>query len=290
LHEYDPLLDSANMTPSDWLKIARDIADRYDDYDGFVVLHGTDTMAYTASALPFMLEGLRKPVILTGSQIPLCEVRNDARENLITAMILAADYPIPEVCLYFGNKLMSGCRTVKVNANGFDAFGSPNFPPLGKMGIGIELNWRVIRPLPPSSTLLTIHPLNGSRISAFRLFPGISADIVRHILQPPLKGLVLEAYGVGNGPNHDQEFLAVLREACQRGVIIVDCTQCFSGSVDLNDYATGASLAAAGVISGYDLTVEAALAKLFYLFSQEVHAETIKSLMQTNLRGELTRP
>ncbi len=290
LHEYDPLLDSANMTPSDWLKIARDIADRYDDYDGFVVLHGTDTMAYTASALPFMLDGLRKPVILTGSQIPLCEVRNDARENLITAMILAADYPIPEVCLYFGNRLMRGCRTVKVNANGFDAFGSPNFPPLGKMGIGIELNWRVIRPLSPSSTPLTIYPLNGSRISAFRLFPGISADIVRHILQPPLKGLVLEAYGVGNGPNHDQEFLAVLRDACQRGVIIVDCTQCFSGSVDLNDYATGASLAAAGVISGYDLTVETALAKLFYLFSQELPIETIKSLMQTDLRGELTRP
>ncbi|MCA9974588.1 MAG: asparaginase, partial [Anaerolineales bacterium] len=237
LHEYDPLLDSANMTPKDWLKIAQDIACRYDDYDGFVVLHGTDTMAYTASALPFMLEGLSKPVIVTGSQIPLCEVRNDARENLITAMILAAEYPIPEVCLYFGDKLMRGCRTVKVNANRFDAFDSPNLPPLGKVGIDIELNWKAIRPLPPHNSPLTIHPLNGSRISAFRLFPGISADIMRHVLQPPLKGLVLEAYGVGNGPDNDPEFIAALKEASQRGVVIVDCTQCLSGSVDLNDYA-----------------------------------------------------
>ena len=289
LHEYDPLLDSANMTPQDWLKIARDIADHYDDFDGFVILHGTDTMAYTASALPFMLDGLKKPVILTGSQIPLCEVRNDARENLITAMILAAEYPIPEVCLYFGDKLMRGCRTVKVNANGFDAFDSPNFSPLGKVGIDIELNWKAIRPLPSHTTPLAVHPLNGNCVGAFRLFPGISAAMVRHVLQPPLKALVLEAFGVGNGPAHDEAFIAALKEANGRGVVIVDCTQCLSGSVDLNDYATGASLAAAGVISGYDLTVEAALAKLFYLLSQDLSTETIKSLMQTDLRGELTR-
>lgn len=290
LHEYDPLLDSSNMSPNDWLKIANNIADRYDYYDGFVVLHGTDTMSYTASALPFMLEGLRKPVILTGSQIPLCEVRNDARENLITAMILAAEYPIPEVCLYFGDKLMRGCRTVKVNSNSFDAFDSPNFRPLGKVGIEIEMNWGAIRPLPPHNTLLSVNPLNENRISALRIFPGISADMVRHILQPPLKALVLEAYGVGNGPDHNQDFIAALKEACDRGVIIVDCTQCLAGSVDLNDYATGVSLAEAGVISGFDLTVEAALAKLFYLLSQDLSTETIKSLMQTSLRGELTRP
>jgi L-asparaginase len=289
LHEYDPLLDSANMTPNDWLKIARDIGERYDEYDGFVILHGTDTMAFTASALPCMLEGLRKPVILTGSQIPLCEPRNDARENLITAMILASEYPIPEVCLYFGDKLMRGCRTVKVNADTFDAFKSPNFPPLGRVGIEIELNWEIIRPLPSHSTHLSINALNGSRISALRLFPGISSDLVRHILQPPLKGLVLEAYGVGNGPNNDSEFIDALKEACDRGVIIVNCTQCLSGSVDLENYATGKSLAGAGVISGYDMTVEAALAKLFYLLSLDLPVETSKMLMQTNLRGELTR-
>lgn len=290
LHEYDPLLDSSNMTPKDWLKIAQDIATRYDDYDGFVILHGTDTMAYTASALPFMLEGLRKPVILTGSQIPLCEARNDARENLITAMILAAEYPIPEVCLYFGDKLMRGCRTVKMNANGFDAFASPNYPSLGRVGVDIGVDWGRIRPLPALSTPLIINPLNKNRIGTLRLFPGISADMVGHILQPPLRGLVLEAYGIGNGPEHDYEFIAVLKEATLRGVIIVDCTQCFSGSVDLNEYATGTALAAAGVISGYDLTVEAALAKLFYLLSQDLPIETIKLLMQTDLRGELTRP
>ncbi len=290
LHEYAPLLDSSNMTPDDWLKIAQDIAARYDEYDGFVILHGTDTMAYTASALPFMLEGLRKPVILTGSQIPLCETRNDAHENLITAMILAAEYPIPEVCLYFGDKLMRGCRTIKVNASRFDAFDSPNYLPLGRVGVDIEIAWGRIRPLPPLSTPLLINSLNKNRISTLRLFPGISADIVDNMLQPPLKGLVLEAYGVGNGPDHDLEFIAVLKEASERGVIIVDCTQCFSGTVALDEYATGTALAAAGVISGYDLTVEAALAKLFYLLSQELPTETIKSLMQTDLRGELTRP
>lgn len=290
LHEYDPLLDSSNMMPNDWLKIAQDIADRYDDFDGFVVLHGTDTMAYTASALPFMLEGLRKPVILTGSQIPLCEARNDAHENLVTAMILAAENPIPEVCLYFGDKLMRGCRTVKISADSFDAFDSPNYPPLGEVGVDVDLNWGAIQQLPLPDTPLTVFPLKGSSISALRLFPGLSADIVRNILQPPLKGLILEAYGVGNGPDNDVAFIAALEEASQRGVIIVDCTQCFSGSVDLGDYATGSSLAAAGVISGYDMTVEAALAKLFYLFSQELPTETVKSLMQTDLRGELTRP
>ncbi|MDX1412885.1 MAG: asparaginase [Candidatus Promineifilaceae bacterium] len=289
LHEYDPLLDSANMTPHDWLKIAQDISEKYDDYDGFVVLHGTDTMAYTASALSFILDGLRKPVILTGSQIPFCEPRNDARENLITAMILASEYPIPEVCLYFGDKLMRGCRTVKANADSFDAFESPNFPPLGQVGIEIELNWEAIRSLPPHSTHLSINALDAGRIAALRLFPGISSGLLRHILQPPLKGLVIEAYGVGNGPSNDPEFIDALKDACDRGVIIVNCTQCLSGSVDLDDYATGATLAAAGIISGFDMTVEAALAKLRYLLGLDLPVEMSKMLMQTNMRGELTR-
>lgn len=289
LHEYDPLLDSSNMTPVDWLRIAEDIADNYAAFDGFVVLHGTDTMAYTASALAFMLQDLGKPVILTGSQIPLCEVRNDARENLITAMILAANYKIPEVSLYFGDKLMRGCRTVKVSAGGFDAFGSPNCPPLGKVGVDIEIDWGLIRPLPHPTKPLKIQPIHTARISTLRLFPGISSEIVSHILQPPLKGLILEAYGVGNGPTQNQEFMLALQEATQRDVVIVDCTQCFSGSVDLNDYATGSALASVGVISGYDLTVEAALAKMFYLFSQDLPSADVKRLMQNDLRGELTQ-
>ena len=289
LHEYDPLLDSSNMTPVDWLHIAQDIAEHYAEFDGFVVIHGTDTMAYTASALAFMLQDLGKPVILTGSQIPLCEVRNDARENLITAMVLAANYQIPEVCLYFGDKLMRGCRTVKVSADGFEAFDSPNCPPLGRVGVDIEIDWGLIRPLPSPLNPLKIQPIHKTRISSLRLFPGLSQEIVAHILQPPLKGLVLEAFGVGNGPTNNAEFMAALQAANQRGVIIVDCTQCLDGSVDLNDYATGSALAAVGVISGYDLTVEAALAKLFYLFSQNLPVADIKSLMQTNLRGELTR-
>src|SRR2546430_14643023 len=145
IHEYDPLLDSSNMTPAEWLKIARDIAAEYDHYDGFVVLHGTDTMAYTTSALPFLLSGLAKPVIVTGSQIPLCEVRNDARENLITSLLIAASYDVPEVCLYFGGRLLRGCRATKVSADGFAAFDSPNVPPLGTVGVEIDINWELVR-------------------------------------------------------------------------------------------------------------------------------------------------
>ncbi len=297
IHEYDPLLDSANMTPADWLKIAQDIAAHYDDYDGFIVLHGTDTMAYTASALPFMLRGLGKPVILTGSQLPLCEVRNDARENLITVMMIAANYPIPEVCLYFGDKLLRGCRAVKVNAVGFDAFDSPNYPPLGTVGIHIDVHWENILP-PPTPGALVVQPLAAAHLGTLRLFPGMHPDIIANVLRPPLQGLVLEAYGVGNGPVTNGAFMAALEDAVARGVVIVDCTQCLKGAVDLEGYATGSALAKIGVISGFDMTVEAALAKLFYLFSLEAaggnpeataNSDFIKQQMQTNLRGELTR-
>jgi L-asparaginase len=288
VHEYAPLLDSSNMMPDDWQKIARDIASHYDDYDAFVVLHGTDTMAYTASALAFMLEGLAKPVILTGSQIPLCEVRNDARENLVTALMLAAEHTIPEVCLLFGSHLLRGCRSVKISAEGLDAFASPNYPPLGTAGVEITVDWDVVRKVDPGAHL-RLHDLAEPVVGALRLFPGISAQLARNVLQPPLQGLVLEAYGVGNAPDRNADLIDAFEDATARGVVIVDCTQCLYGSVDLGDYATGSTLARAGIISGYDMTAEAALTKLFYLFSAGYGVDEVRRLMQEDLRGELTR-
>ncbi|MGA7616768.1 MAG: asparaginase [Thermoanaerobaculia bacterium] len=287
LREYEPLLDSSNMMPSDWLRIARDIAAHYDEFDGFVVFHGTDTMAYTASALAFMLEGLRKPVILTGSQIPLCEVRNDARENIITSLLIAANEPIPEVCLFFGNRLLRGCRSVKISAGGFDAFASPNYPPLGTAGVEIEIKRELIRSPVPGGPL-TVREMSQPVVGALRLFPGISARWLRNILQPPLQGLVLEAYGVGNAPERDHELIAAIGESIGRGVVVVDCTQCLEGSVDLEDYATGKALARVGVISGFDMTSEAALTKLYYLFSGGASPDEVRTRMEEDLRGELT--
>jgi L-asparaginase len=289
IHEYDPLQDSSNMTPDDWLKIADDIASHYDQYDGFVVLHGTDTMAYTSSALPFMLQGLQKPVILTGAQIPLCEVRNDARENLITAMMIAANFAIPEVCLCFGSQLLRGNRAIKVDADGFDAFSSPNFPALGSVGIEIKINWDLVLPPAKSSGPVAVRPMKESRVGVLRIFPGISADIVSNVLQPPIKGLVLETYGVGNGPQIP-ELINALRTATDHGIVIVNCTQCTKGSVNMEDYATGSELAKAGIISGYDMTVEAALAKLAYLFSRNLQPQEVRNRMQVDMRGELSRP
>ncbi len=290
IHEYAPLLDSSNMTPREWIEIARDIAEHYDDYDGFVVLHGTDTMAYTASALPFLLHGLGKPVLITGSQIPLCEVRNDARENLITTLLIAAGYDVPEVCLYFGGRLLRGCRAVKVSASGFAAFASPKQPPLGTVGIDIDINWPLVR-RPRAGEAFGVHEIAAPVVvSALRLFPGISPELVRNVLRPPLQGLVLEAYGVGNGPDQDAGFLAALAEATARGVVIVDCTQCLEGGVDLGEYAAGSALARAGVISGFDMTAEAALAKLYCLFGRGAASDEVKREMQRDLRGELTVP
>ena len=286
IHEYEPLLDSSNMTPAEWVRIAHDIAAHFDQYDGFVVLHGTDTMAYTASALPFMLQGLSKPVVITGSQIPLCEVRNDARENLITSLLIASGYDIPEVCLYFGGKLLRGCRATKVSADGFAAFDSPNFPPLGTVGIEIEVNWNLVRK--PRGGSLQVQEFASPVVSALRLFPGISTDLVRNVLRPPLQGLVLEAYGVGNGPDRNEGFIAALAEATARGVVIVDCTQCLEGTVNLHEYAAGSALARAGVISGYDMTAEAALAKLYYLFSRGDSPGDVRTAMAQDLCGEVT--
>jgi len=213
LEEYEPLLDSANMAPANWLRISKDIRRNYDDFDGFVVLHGTDTMAYTASALSFLLENLAKPVILTGAQLPLAEIRNDARDNLLTSMMLAGSQPIPEVCLYFGTRLLRGNRSRKVSAGGLDAFASFNYPALGSAGVNIRIDWRVTRPPPADDKSLAVQAIGNPDIGAVRLFPGITAETLKNFLRPPLKGLVLEAYGAGNGPVSNQEFLRVLEEA-----------------------------------------------------------------------------
>lgn len=287
VHEYTPLLDSSDMTPDSWMTIAQDIADHYDDYDGFIVVHGTDTMAYTASALAFMFRGLAKPVVITGSQVPLSELRNDGRENLITSLLIAANHPVPEVCLCFGNRLLRGCRATKVSANQFQAFDSPNFPPLGSIGIQISVDRSRFFHHPEEPFALT--PMRNARVGALRLFPGTSADLVRNVLRTPLEGLVLETYGSGNGPS-DPEFLGVLAAACDRGVVIVNCTQCLHGGVDQTGYATGSSLARAGVVSGHDMTPEAALTKMSSLLSQNTDTENVRRSMSVNLRGELTEP
>lgn len=289
IHEYEPLLDSSNMSPLEWGKIAADIVTHYDAYDGFIIIHGTDTMAYTAAALSFMLESLGKPVILTGSQIPLVEVRSDARENLITAMILAAQFRIPEVCIYMNGRLLRGNRAQKVNATGFDAFDSPNFPVLGQVGVQIEVNWPLVLPASPfPCRLQAVRPQTA--IAALRLFPGISANLVRRVVEMPLQGLVLETYGAGNAPSDNTTLLRALAQANERGTIIVNCTQCLRGRVDMDDYATGHALKEVGVVNGYDMTAEAALAKLYYLLSQDWTVDRVKRLMESDLRGELTRP
>jgi len=289
VEDLDPLLDSAEMKPADWQRIARAIERRYASQDGFVVLHGTDTMAYTASALAFMLEGLDKTVLLTGSQVPLCRPRSDALDNLVSSLILAADHRIPEVTLYFGGRLFRGCRAVKVNCQGFDAFASPNLPPLAEAGVDLVLDEDLILPRPAIGALSLREGLDPS-VGILWLFPGITGDIVRNFLAPPLRGAVIQAFGVGNGPVHDEEFVAALVEARGRGVVLVDCTQCLVGSVDLGDYATGAGMRRAGVISGFDMTPEAALTKLMHLLGRGIPVDEVERLMQTDLRGELSRP
>jgi L-asparaginase len=244
-------------------------------------------MAYTAAALSFMLENLGKPVVITGSQIPLGKIRNDARENLIDALMIAGSARIPEVCIAFQGKLLRGNRAVKVTADGLDAFASPNFPPLGRGGLDIQISWSRVRPIPDAP--LTLQTFREARVAALRLFPGIRPDLLSHVLKPPLQGLVLECYGVGNAPE-SEEFLAPIREATQRGVVVVVCSQCLQGRVRLDGYATGAGLANAGAISAYDMNVETALPKLFYLFAKGLDPSAVKDFMQQDLRGELTSP
>lgn len=285
IHEYQPLIDSSDMTPLDWQSIAEDIRKNYDQYDGFVILHGTDTMAFTASALSFMLENLAKPVIVTGSQIPLEQLRSDGQQNLLNALFVAANYPINEVALFFNNTLFRGNRTTKAHADGFNAFASPNLAPLLEAGIHIRrLN---TPPAPTGDGELIVHPITPQPIGVVTLYPGISSDVVSNFLLQPVKALILRSYGVGNAPQNPA-FLKELKEASARGIVVVNLTQCMSGKVNMGGYATGNALALAGVISGYDLTVEATLTKLHFLLSQNLSSDEVRRLMQLNLRGELT--
>ncbi len=287
IKEYDPLLDSSNMGPEDWARIALDVERHYADHDAFVVLHGTDTMAYTASALSFMLENLAKPVILTGAQIPLDQPRSDAVDNLLGALTLAGHYEIPEVGLFFGQHLLRGNRTQKMDASGFQAFASGNHPPLATVGTEIEVHWeRIARP--PAGPL-RVHTRMSRNVAALRIFPGITAQILSNFLQPPLAGLVLETYGTGNAPDRRQDFLDALRAATQRGVVVVNCTQCHRGTVT-PAYAAGTALVEAGVAVGSDMTSEAALTKLAFLLGQDLPPTEVKRLAAVNLRGELTEP
>jgi L-asparaginase len=285
IHEYSPLIDSSNMAPTDWQMIANDIQANYEKYDGFVILHGTDTMAYTASALSFMLQGLSKPVIVTGSQIPLAQLRSDGQTNLLNSLYIAANYPVAEVCLFFNNKLFRGNRSTKAHADGFDAFASPNFPMLLEAGIKINLKaGKISKPTGEPLEVVTISP---QPVGVVTLYPGISTDIFNNILQQPVKALILLTFGVGNAPQ-DKNLLDTLKQADERGIILVNLTQCFQGKVNMGGYATGNALAQAGVISGADMTIEAALAKLHYLLSIGLTSAQIKQRMQENLIGELT--
>lgn len=286
IKEYSPLLDSSNMTVEEWNRIASDIAKEYDNFDGFIIFHGTDTMAYTASALSFMLEHLSKPVILTGSQIPLSEVRNDATDNVITSLWLCAHQPLHEVCIYFNQRLLRGNRTQKTSAQCFNAFDSPNYPHLASIGSDIQIHQQLLQP--PPEHPFKLQRINPQFIANFRLFPGFSLEVLDYILAQPLQALILETYGAGNAQNNDPRFLELLTKACKREVIIMNCTQCQQGRVEMNQYATGHTLKQAGLISAHDMIPEAVHCKLLYLLSKNIDVPQIKTLMETNLCGELS--
>lgn len=285
LDEYPTPIDSADAQPGLWRRIAGDIAARYAEFDGFVVLHGTDTMAYTASALSFMLQGLTKPVIVTGSQIPLSEIRNDAANNLQTALILAAEDPVPEVCLYFNGRLLRGNRATKVHAVGFDAFDSPNYPWLGQIGVRVEINREALLPA-SAEPRFALPEYRSAGVAIQRVYPGISAALLDCVLRPPLAALVLETYGVGNAPASDKALLAALSEACGRGVVVVAVSQCAAGGVDLASYAAGTALREIGIVPGADLTSEAAYTKLHHLLALEWPIDEIRAALPRPLCGE----
>lgn len=287
LYEMNPLLDSSNMTLKEWNEIARVVYENYEKYNGFVVLHGTDTMAYTASALSFILRGLNKPVVLTGSQIPLSEIRSDGRDNLITSILIASEGVANEVSLYFSGRLLRGNRAMKMSADGLVAFKSPNYPLLAEVGIEIKYNKSAILKH-KEGTELEYLPFSEVPIGVLKVFPGIQFGLFEEIMTEKLSGIVLETFGAGNIPGGGNELLPIIKKAFAAGSVITVCSQCPAGTVTLGAYETSSSLKVAGAVSGKDMTTEAAVAKLYHLFSLGLSKEEIKKLMEKNIAGELT--
>ena len=293
-YQFNPPIDSSDMEPSLWAKLVKIIAYNYDNFDGFVILHGTDTMAYTASALSFMLENLSKPVILTGSQLPIGMLRTDGKENLITSIeIAAAKHPdgtaiVPEVCIFFENELMRGNRTTKINAENFNAFRSFNYPSLAHAGIHIKYDAHIIRRPDPTRPMKP-HYLFDTNVVMLTLFPGIQESIINSVLHVPgLKAVVLKTFGSGNAPQKEW-FIRQLKDATERGIIIVNITQCQRGVVEMGRYETGLKLLQAGVISGYDSTPECAVTKLMFLLGHGLNQAEIRYRMNSDLAGEITK-
>ena len=294
-YTFDPIIDSSDVEPSLWVAITELIETKYDEYDGFVILHGTDTMAYSASAVSFMIEGLTKPVIFTGSQLPIGIPRTDGKENLISSVEIAAARDseghalVPEVCICFDNILMRGNRASKINSDHFRAFRSPNYPPLAEAGISIRYNQQLIRRPKDWNAKPIFHKTLDTRVSILKIHPGITPQIVRTILcSSDTRAVIIETYGAGNAPSKEW-FLDIVREASESGKIILDVTQCLAGSVNMDIYATGKCLKEAGVVNGYDTTTESALGKLFYLLGEIEDNSTAKSMLETDLRGEISK-
>ena len=294
-HTFEPLIDSSDIDPGNWITLAGIIEERYDDYDGFVILHGTDTMAYSASALSFMIEGLTKPIIFTGSQLPIGVPRTDGKENLISAVEIAASKDadghatVPEVCICFDNVLMRGNRTTKINSDNFRAFRSENLPPLAEAGINIRYNNALIRKPSDWTARPVFRKDLDTRVSILKIHPGITPQVASGILcGEDSRAVIIETYGAGNAPSRGW-FLEIVKKAAETGKILMNVTQCIAGSVNMDIYATGKCLKEAGVVNGHDSTTESALGKLFYLMGMTEDNDIVKKQLETDLRGEISK-